>query len=321
MSHSRRTLLTLSAAALAAPFLGHPARAAVQGISGRAFGTGWRVVLPSGTPMEGLEGEIRALLHRIDGQMSPWRADSEVSRFNAGPAGGVRVSPGTAEVAGAAIWLAERSGGAFDPTVGPLVARWGFGPIEGAHGADWRALEVGDGVISKAEAGATVDLCGIAKGWALDRMVGLLDRRGYGSFLIDLGGELYARGRHPDGRPWRAGVEDPRVDAAGLSARVVLEDAAVATSGLKANGYSLGGRRYGHIIAPARAAPVDGGWDQVTVLARSAMMADGWATALMAAGRDGPGLAEREGLAALFLAGDGAAVRRRVTGGMARVLV
>jgi thiamine biosynthesis lipoprotein len=318
---TRRDFLLMGAAAMAAPRLARADTVPVRSFGGRAFGTQWAVTLPDGTPDEALHESIDAFLLRTDRMMSPWRADSELSRFNAAPAGGLRVSPQTLQVTGAALDLARASGGAFDPTVGPLVARWGFGPIAGGDEPDWRMLATANGVLEKTRADATLDLCGLAKGWALDGMGALLRRAGHHAFLLDLGGELIASGRHPEGRRWRVGIEDPRPRWDGLTASLALDNAAVATSGRKANGYTLGARRYSHIIDPASRAPVVGRLEQVSVIARDAMTADGWATALMAAGVDGPALAERNDIAALFLSSDSGRIYRRMTGTFARHMI
>lgn len=151
-----------------------------------------------------------------------------------GPGAGRHDLPSEAlHVARAALDLARASGGVFDPTVGPLVGRFGFGPIlTGEPG--WALLEADGDSIAKPEGGLTLDLCGIAKGRALDRMVSLLADRGAGDLLIDLGGELASLGQHPDGRPWTIGVEDPRPGAAGLAARLTPMGKAVATSAASA---------------------------------------------------------------------------------------
>src|SRR5690606_31004914 len=106
--------------------------------------------------------------------------------------------------------------------------------------------------------------------------------------VIDLGGEIAAFGLHPDGRNWRVAVEDPRPARTGAAEVVQLEDRAIATSGDKVNGFTLAARRYSHIIDPATAAPVETATASVSVIAADAATADGWATALMAAGADGP---------------------------------
>ncbi len=318
---SRRLFLASAAAALAAPRLSLAERRAVAVLTGAAFGTGWQVVLPHGADAGGLRAPLEALLAGIDRQMSPWRVDSDITRFNRAGPGDWPVPQETARVAAAALAVAAESGGRFDPSVGPLVARWGFGPIEGDERPDWRGLSAGEGHLAKNRAGLTFDLCGIAKGHALDRMAALLRDRGHGDFLIDLGGELIAGGQHPEGRGWRVAVEDPRPDAAGLAALLQPGAMAVATSGPRAQGYELDGRVWGHIIDPATGAPVEDGPASVTVLAPTALAADGWATALAAAGGQGPALAAERGIAALFLLRDGTGLRQVMTGDLARHLV
>lgn len=306
----KTALCALSAPALA---LGAPA---VTTLTGGAFGTHWRVSLPAGAAAGALREPIEALLAEIDRQMSPWRADSEISCVNAGRAGRYTVSSGTARVAGMAIAVARDSDGLFDPTVGPLVARWGFGPISGDEEQGWSGVAVAPRAIEKPRDGVTLDLCGVAKGYALDRIGALLVDRGYGSFLGDLGGELAARGLHPSGRAWHVGVEDPRPGTPGVREVLTLDAAAVATSGSKSNSYGVGDRRYSHIIDPRTGEPVTGDLLSVSVVAAEAMHADAWATACMAAGAEGgPRLAKRHGLAALFLFHDGAGIRRHTTTG------
>lgn len=310
MTLQRRTFLLTGAAALAAPALSRAAAPVTQ-LEGKAFGTSWRVTLPAGR--KGLPERIGTLLAAIDAQMSPYRADSDLSRFNHAGAGGHAVAAQTAQVTQAALEIARASGGHFDPTVGPLVARWGFGPITGAPDR-WQSLSVEGDALRKTHAQATLDLCGIAKGYALDQIVALMLDAGESAFLVDLGGELAARGRHPSGRIWTVGVEAPH----GLAAKLRLDGRAIATSGDLAQGYDLGGRRYGHIIAPETAEPVASAVASVTVLAADAMTADGWATALFAAGREGPALARAQGLAALFQTRGGG---HEATGDFARWLV
>lgn len=283
---TRRKAMMLGAAGLALPSVLRAA-SALWTLEGRAFGTGWRVLLGH-APAPDLPAQLEALLAGIDRQMSPWRADSEIARFNAMGAGQMPVSEETARVTAVALDLARASGGHFDPSVGPLVARWGFGPIRGAA-LGWQALGTRGAALFKVQEGATLDLCGIAKGWALDRMIATLRRAGHFSALVDLGGEVRSLGAHPDGRAWEVGIEDPR---GGLYARLPLTGA-VATSGRSQQGYELGGRRYSHVIDPRARAPVAGDLEQVSVLAPDAMTADGWATALLAAGPQAEALAQR----------------------------
>lgn len=320
----RRRLLASGAAALLAGKA--PALAGNAGplakVSGLAFGTAWSISLPAQANIAGLRERLEALFREIDLAFSPWRADSAIGRFNRGDADEISVSAEIVEVTDAALLIAGASGGRFDPTVGPLVARWGFGPI---HDGDtpsegWRGFRAGNGFIARSRLGLTLDLCGIAKGHALDRATALLLDAGHDDFLIDLGGELAARGRHPSGRRWQVGIEDPLPDSTDLAGMLRLDGMAVATSGDRANGYDLGPRRYSHIIDPATREPVTSQLASVSVLMPQGREADGWATALMAAGDSGPQLARSQDITALFLFRDGNALRSVATGTFERHL-
>lgn len=269
---------------------------------GRAFGTGWRVSLGRSAGDPGNEGRIAEILAQIDREMSPWRSDSEISKFNIASSGAIALPEDMRAVTAAALEIARASGGAFDPTVGPLVARWGFGPIEGDVRPDWRDVALAGNRLTKARHGLTLDLCGIAKGRALDKIADMLRSTGHDDFLVDIGGELLASGRHASGRAWRAGIEDPRPEVAESWGAVELDGRAIATSGTRWNRYDIGGRSYHHIIAPDLGRPTMGALVSVSVMAPTAMAADGWATALMAAGEEkGKEIAERLDLTALFL--------------------
>ncbi|MDJ1006185.1 MAG: FAD:protein FMN transferase [Paracoccaceae bacterium] len=310
---SRRLALGLLGAAAVLP------RAALGGdldaVSGRAFGTTWRLAARHGSDLAPLGRSIEKLFAEIDRTFSPWREDSTIARFNALPAGRPLRHPDLAEVTSAALAIARRSAGAFDPTVGPLVARWGFGPIREGGAPDWRGLSAGAGTLSKLRDDLTLDLCGIAKGWALDRAAARVAASGVDDFLFELGGEFIARGRHPGGRNWRLTIETPDAVAGPAPALRLPAGTAVATSGLWTQSFRLADRLYSHIIDTDTAAPVAGALRSVTVLAGDAMTADGWATALCAAGAEaGPALAASMDLAALFLIEEAGALRRVETG-------
>lgn len=316
---SRRGALGLIGAALLCPRPGHAG--ALDGLSGTAFGTGWHIAGPARADLGAIRPGIEALFAGIDRQMSPWRADSALSQFNAGAAGWHAAEPEIVHVSQAALALAEASDGAFDPTVGPLVARWGFGPIHGGT-PDWRGLTVQAGRIGKARADLTLDLCGIAKGRALDRAVALAGDAGFGDLLFDLGGELRALGHHPSGRDWQVAVQHPLAEGRAAAMLRLPAGRAVATSGLQDQSYVLGARTYGHIIDPSAQGPADDGLLSVTVVAGDAMLADGWATALFAAGPvRGPANARDLGIAALFLVRDGATFGQVRTGAIDDVLL
>jgi thiamine biosynthesis lipoprotein len=302
---SRRRLLALAGAtaAFAATPANVRATAPLTMLRGRAFGTQWQISLPAAALTADLRARVVDVIDSMDRAFSPWRPDSTLSRFNNSRAAAVAISPEVAHVTQAALRIAEQSNGCFDPTVGPLVARWGFGPIHAGSVAPqgWRQLEIdGERLIRKWE-GLSIDLCGIAKGHALDKIVQCLEGEGHNDFIIDLGGEFAARGRHPSGRDWRVAIENPTPGDDNAVEIIALSNFAIATSGDRVNAYDIGERRYSHIIDPSIQEPATGPLSSVSVISQTALAADGWATALMAAGTEGPELASRLGLTAMFL--------------------
>ncbi|KQI70703.1 hypothetical protein AN191_16715 [Loktanella sp. 5RATIMAR09] len=299
-------------AALGVPALAH----AGTETGGTAFGTYWRLLVSDRRQALRAQAVAEAVFADVTAAMSPWDDSSELSRFNAASADRPFV-PGTSltHVAEAALSLARLTDGAFDPTVGPLVARYGFGPVAGDGPPDWRGVTLEGGALRKARSGLTLDLCGIAKGHALDRLAESLRHEGVVDAFLDLGGEMRGLGRHPAGRNWRSAVARPF--AADGAALAVIEPGglAVATSGVAEQSYVLAGRRISHLIDPVAAAPVGDGLLSVTVLAPTAMAADGLATALAAMGPlRGPAWARGRGIPAFFAIGEPGAVTTRQTG-------
>lgn len=301
----RRDLILGCGGVVLASALPAPARAATTALGGDAFGSTWRLVVAAGVDADSARGAIEAVIAQVDATMSPYRAETALSQFNRASHDQWHVMPSdVCAVAGAALEIASLTGGAFDPTIGPLVNRFGFGPIEGQT-SGWQALKIDGDALLKAEPGATLDLCGIAKGHALDRIVAALLELGVADGLVELGGEVAAFGHHPDGRDWKVAIEDPRTD--GLQAQRIVAPAgqALATSGHRVNGLR-GAVATSHIIDPALLRPVDNGIASVSVLAQTAMRADALATALSAmAPGAAPRFAADHGIAALFVADDG----------------
>lgn len=309
---SRRTFMTGAAAAMLCGAISAPAQAATR-IGGHAFGSSWRATLPADVDALAARHAIEAVVAAVDAAMSPYRPDSELSRFNrARTADWMPVSAQTCRVAGAAQSLCALTGGAYDPTVGPLVARYGFGPIAGDL-APVAALDVAADGLRKSAAGLTLDLCGIAKGHALDRAVDALAHLGIRDALVEIGGEVRCTGRHPAGRAWRVGIERP--DGSGrLHAVIAPGDHALATSGHQPHGHA-GFAGLSHVVDPRSGRPVVPSLASVTVLDPDGMRADALATALLVLGRKaGSDFAERHGIPALMLAPDGPAFQEITTG-------
>jgi thiamine biosynthesis lipoprotein len=214
----------------------------------------------------------------------------------------------------------EATGGAYDVTLLPLVRLWGFGPGgppgDGAEpGAEELArVKARIGLqhlkwnrrartLSKALPEMELDLNSLAPGLAADRVGGLLQKLGIQAYLIDVGGELLARGLKPGGAPWVAGVETPSAEyAQGIEERVPLRDEAIATSGSYRKARWVKGKRLTHVIDPRTARPVEHRVVSVSVLQPRAVLADAWATALMVLSREeGSALAEKKKLAVLWI--------------------
>ncbi|WMJ68148.1 FAD:protein FMN transferase [Stenotrophomonas sp. 24(2023)] len=289
-------------------------------LGGTTMGTTWRasLALPHQRDLHPLHAGIQARLDEVVAQMSTWERDSDLSRYNHADAGQWYPMPAEARtVLACAQAIAAASEGAFDPTVGPLVALWGFGAHAGPrHVPDdatlqatrarcgWQRLRWRDDALLQ-PGGLELDLSAIAKGFGVDHVAAWLRGQGIGAALIDVGGELAGYGRKPDGQPWRVLVESaPEEDArSDAPPRVLaLDGKAVATSGDRWHQYQADGVAYSHSLDPRSGRPVRQAAAAVTVVADDAMHADAWATALTVLGRRaGMALAEREGLAARYL--------------------
>ncbi|MCP4382324.1 MAG: FAD:protein FMN transferase [Hyphomicrobiales bacterium] len=317
MALTRREFLAGAGAALTATRVSAAAPDLLQ-IKGPAFGASWRVRVAAGADAHAIVRAVTGVVGSVDAAMSPFRATSEISVFNrAETTDWLPLSSPTLSTLEEAKRIAAQTRGAFDPTLGGLVGQYGFGPITQAPEGSFRDLEIGRGHARKAHSRQTLDLCGIGKGHALDRCAQALRSIGLYPFFMELGGETYATGANPGGRPWRAGVESPlpRPETP-YCCIVTLAEEALATSGDRVNSYVLSGHRYSHIIDPRRMRPADGALASVSVLAPRAITADALATALFAMGsEDGPQFAERTGIAALFISRDGYSLREVMTGG------
>ncbi|CAN0575307.1 unnamed protein product, partial [Laminaria digitata] len=205
MALNRRDLI-LGLAACGAG-LAFPARAKARILAGPAFGTSWRIVLGQVADATPVEAAVAAIVAEVDAAMSPYKASSDISRFNTSKTTDWQQMPANlCAVAFEALNVAALTGGAFDPTVGPIVGRLGFGPIKGEVGSH-EGISIADAAIQKDQPRLTLDLCGIAKGYGLDRIVSALESLGVRNALIELGGEVMARGHHGDGRAWQVAIE------------------------------------------------------------------------------------------------------------------
>ena len=297
----------------------------LHSLNGTSMGTHWRVRVgnPQFLPLQTLRSAIEDVLASVVRHMSHWQADSTLAQFNRAPADTWHALPADlSTVLHAGLHWAQASGGAFDPTLGALVAAWGFGPHAPLDPADWRPAS--PHAIAQAQAcsgwqrlhyhpergwrqhgGLQLDLSGIAKGYAVDAVLLRLHALGLRNALVEIGGELRGSGQRPDGQPWRVAIAPvpaavgPAPDAPPQA--IALRDCAIATSGSLYHRHQWQGRSYSHTLDPRTGAPIAHALASVTVLHAECLHADALATLLTVLGPEaGWEFAEQHGIAALL---------------------
>lgn len=290
---------------------------------GRTMGTTYSVTLSghvSHKAADALEPQIDGKLAEINRQMSTWDPKSEISLFNhSDELGPFQIPEPFVKVVQRALALSEATGGAFDPTLQPLLNLWGFGSESEKRAvpsdADLAAAMAKTGSdkvwvdkasdLWKAAPGVQLALGAIAKGYGVDAVGQLLDEAGHENWFVEIGGEVAVRGKNPKGKPWRIGIQYPSSNPAEnrLQGIINLTKGAVATSGDYRNYIEQDGVLYSHILDPRSGRAVLADTAGVTVVAPNCMDADGMATALFVMGAD-EGLAwveERPDTEAMFL--------------------
>jgi len=333
----RRTFITLLAVGSVSA-CARPAHATIRGLT---MGTSYTVELAA--PIDDavrtrLTELIEAELAAINQSMSTYDPRSELSAFNRRQDfRWVPASTGLLEVLVNASRISTSTQGAFDVTVGPLVDLWGFGPEYRARqvpddaviervreSVDYRHVQIDPsaGAIRKRHGRTQVDLCAIAKGYGVDRVAMVLDHQGIHDYLVEVGGELRARGTAAAGSPWRVGIERPVEGRHVVGEIVALENRGIATSGTTEDFFEQDGRHYSHIIDPMTARPVEHPPMAASVVADTTMEADAWATALVVHGPErGYALAQARGLAAMLVTASGSTFDVRVTDALRAHLV
>lgn len=320
-------------------------------LSGFTMGSTWSAKYRSATntpPTRAVEQALQARLDDLEKQMSTWRADSVLSRFNASSdTNWFPVPRDTALVVREALAVSALTDGAFDVTVFPLVQLWGFGPAGRRKGlpttsgiaaalkrVGWQKLEarLEPPALRKSQADVAVDLSALCPGYASDCLGELLEARGVRDYLLEVGGEFRARGNGTLGPGWRVGVEragdlqSPSVasgstpsggykpPAPTLAATATLTNQSLATSGDYRNSFTIAGRRYSHHLDPHTGWPTDSTIASVSVVHTSTMHADALGTGLTVLGFEKAwALAQREKLGVLFILRDGERLTVRAT--------
>jgi thiamine biosynthesis lipoprotein len=276
-------------------------------ITGRTMGPiTYQVIVahypPSVTP-EQLQAKIKAALSRVNGLMSTYIPDSDVSRFNNSESTEFQtVNQETAMVVARAIEISQQTDGAFDITVGPAVNLWNFGPgkkefdlpsdqeveaVKKLIGFKKLSVQMDPPGIRKSEPQLRIDLSAIAKGYAVDQVAKALDEAGCLQFMVEVGGEVFTRGERLKGGKWKIGVERPNDKMVREIAGVAeIMNQAMATSGDYRNFIEFEGQRYSHTIDPTTCRPVKHSLASACVVADDCMTADALATAIMVLGAD-----------------------------------
>jgi thiamine biosynthesis lipoprotein len=284
------------------------------------MGTRWSLALAGVADADAVERTVQVELDAVVAAMSQWAQNSELSRFNRADAGTWHaLSPELCHVLHAGLGLAARTDGAFDPSIGAIVDLWGFGPAQPAilppdpdalraasSLSGWRRLKLDvEGRRAFQPGGLRLDLSGIAKGFGADQAARALERAGYRTFLLEVGGEIVARGVKPDSEPWWVDCElPPQADVSRV--RIGLIDGAVATSGDYRRAIELKDARLSHTIDPRSGQPLADALASVTVVHPDCMIADALATAITVLGLEaGLALADEAEAAAVVIHRDG----------------
>jgi thiamine biosynthesis lipoprotein len=271
--------------------------------SGETMGTVYRITIVDdkleSTDLEKhtelAKQKVSAQLDAIIMSMSTYEAESEISAFNRLASNQcLVVSQDFINVLELSIKIHSASSGAFNPLVGPLVERWGFGHSNAAFVypepeevarllalTDISKLYVNTNSNSLCKAAdIEVDFSAIAKGYAVDRVAAELSGLSINNYLVDIGGEVIVKGHNPQGNAWRLAIEKPAFRPGEIEQVVNLHDVAIATSGDYRNFFEYEGNRYSHTIDVRNGYPVQHNVASVSVIADTAAEADAWATAL-----------------------------------------
>jgi len=274
-------------------------------IQGKTMGTYYQIkyVLDStqqkneSLSTQSIKVQIDEKLELVNDLMSTYRPNSELSRFNQTD-NSMPVSDAMIHVVKSALTIFEQSNGAYDVTVGPLVNLWGFGPDKHPDKVPTQAvidekmqlvgsqyLSIEGNKLVKSIPTLYVDLSSIAKGYGVDFIAEYLQSMGIENYLVDIGGELRVHGRKPESKNWAVAIERP---VAGQNVQRVINvgNNGIATSGDYRNYFESDGIRYSHTIDPKTGKPITHKLASVTVINESAMLADGYATAITVLGPD-----------------------------------
>lgn len=280
-------------------------------LSGETMGTSYHISyqLPDGADEAAIQAAIDERLQQINDSMSTYQPDSTISTFNRlAKDTPITIDADFSRVLAVSRQVYKQSGGAFDPTVMPLIETWGFGstmtverlqsPPSAAEIAEARALVNFEGVVQndnhihKTKDGIELDFSAVAKGYGVDVIADVLKNRyQIRNYMVEIGGEVSTSGVSNQQQPWQIAIDAP-IEGSTVSQRQTIaairqpmksgRQMHLATSGNYRNSVIFDGKRYSHTIDPSTGEPIAGGAPSVTVAAESVALADAWATALTA---------------------------------------
>jgi thiamine biosynthesis lipoprotein len=248
---------------------------------------------------EGIDHQsgIDSLLQTFNQSLSTYIPDSEISRFNKDTSWTFDL-PYFLPVLRSSRVIYEQSDGAFDPTVGPLVNAWGFGPDDSIKPdsvlidsllrlTGFDRVFFDEVMVTKPDSNIFLDFSAVAKGYGVDVIGAFLRNQGIENYFVEIGGEVLCKGKSQKNDKWRIGINKPSTDpeiSQEIQAIIELQDQALATSGNYRNFYEKDGVKYAHTISPYNGYPVNHSLLSATVVANDCMTADAWATAFMVMG-------------------------------------
>lgn len=278
-------------------------------LMGQTMGTSWHITIvkteDNHSVIDGIDNnQLKQLidneLKMLNQQFSTYIPDSVISRFNAQQTTQpVQVTQELLHVVDSAQIISEKTKGAFDITIAPLIQLWGFGTDISvtkpedlaitktlkATGYQFLTLHKNPPLLKKNIPQLSLNLSAIAKGYAVDKLAMLLNNQGFQNYLVEIGGELRVKGHNPQGDEWQIAIEKPISDHQRTAQEIIsLHNIAVATSGDYHNYFEEKGVRYSHTLNPTTGRPINHKLASVTVLHPSTMMADAYATAIMVLG-------------------------------------
>lgn len=288
-----------------------------QIIKGEIYGTYYNIKISTDKKNKKLKEEIKAKLQEIDNKMSVFNEDSEISQLNKLSANKtLNLSQDLAKVLKVSHTVWQQSNGWFDPTLGNLINLWGFGTTKAkipsdnevnkamqTTGFDKLKFKENYTKVYKTNKNIYVNLSAIAKGFAVDEIAILLDKKGYDNYIVDIGGEVKAKGyRAKSGEAWNVALNKPVKNSHENIMILSLSNMSVATSGNYRNYYKKGNKTYAHTISPKTGKPIDSDVLSVSVFHDSCMYADAYATAINALGLDkGLKFADKHNIKAIII--------------------